>query len=93
MASRSERTGTRALMRPVRMMSRTAVISRRIGCSVERVTIAPPARPTADDHERDDGEHGAKAREQRFAILAALADLEQRAVCQPRRSHLEPRRP
>ena len=45
------------------------------------------------DDERDDGEHVAKACEQCFAILGALADLEQRAVRQPRRRHLEPRRP
>ena len=45
-----------------------------------------------DNHERDDRQHRAISREQRFAILAALADLEQRAVRQPRRGDLEPRR-
>ena len=92
MASRSVRTGTRASMRPVRMMPRTAVISRRIGCSVERVTIAPPASPSGDDDERHDGEHGPKSCEECFAVFAALTHLKERAVGQPRDRDFEPRR-
>jgi hypothetical protein len=44
-----------------------------------------------DDHQRHNREHGAKAREQCFAILAALADLEQRAIRKARRRHFESR--
>ncbi len=92
MASRSVPTGTR-----VSVLAGPGDAADRTNQPVDRRDHAPrdqhPARqPDEDDGHRDERDDGAEPREQFVSALGALADLEQRAVGEPGRGDLEPRR-
>ena len=68
-------SGTRASVRPVRMIWRTVCVRRRIGDSADCVAIQPPTERDCDDEQRHDSQDHAEPREQRLPRFAALSHL------------------